>query len=272
MALTTPPAVATTADWGPFNLKGRNAIVTGGAMGIGYGITQRFVEAGANVVVADISPVTDSVAEKLAAAGHAIAFKLDVADETACSAAVQRCVDEFGSLDILVNDAGIYPISPILDMTSEFLDHVLSVNLKGLVFMCQAAGRQMIKQGCGGKIVNVASIDAIHPSSVGLGAYDASKGGVVMFGKSLALELAPHGVTVNTIDPGGITTEGTSRSLAGMTTAQTQAMLDAFEQKIPLGRMGQPDEIATVAVFLASAASNYMTGSTVVVDGGYLLA
>lgn len=269
MALTTPSETTAITDWGPFSLRGKNALITGAAMGIGYGIAQRFIEAGANVVLADVSPTTEAAAASLGPESRAIAFKLDVTDEAACAAAVDRCVSAFGSLDILVNDAGIYPTSPILEMTPEFFDRVLAVNLKGLVFMCKAAGRQMVQQG---RIVNVASIDAVHPSSVGLGAYDASKGGVVMFAKSLALELAPHGVLVNTIDPGGITTEGTTKSLTGLSTEQTQAMLQAFARKIPLGHLGQPDDIAGVAVFLASQASGYMTGSVVVVDGGYLLA
>ena len=129
-------------------------------------------------------------------------------------------------------------------------------------------------QGGGGAIVNIASVDGLHPSMVGLAAYDASKGGVVMFTKSLALELAPHGIRVNAIAPGGVQTEGSSRPLAGsgMTEEQTRQFQDNFVRtKIPLRRMGQPDDIATVAVFLASSAARYVTGETVVVDGGMLL-
>jgi 2-deoxy-D-gluconate 3-dehydrogenase len=132
----------------------------------------------------------------------------------------------------------------------------------------------MVDQGGGGAIINIASVDGLHPSMVGLAAYDASKGGVIMFTKNIALELAPHGIRVNAIAPGGITTEGTSRPLAGsgMTQQQMQELQDNFiRTKIPLRRMGQPDDIATVAVFLASSATGYMTGETVVVDGGMLL-
>jgi 2-dehydro-3-deoxy-D-gluconate 5-dehydrogenase len=163
---------------------------------------------------------------------------IDVTDGDACEAAIQRCVEEFGSIDILVNNAGIYPMSLVLEMTPAFFDRVLSINLRGLVFMSKAAGLQMVKQGTGGKIVNIASIDALHPSSPGLAAYDASKGGVLMFTKNFALEMAPHGVNVNAIAPGGITTDGTSRSMEGLSAEQQAKFMAEFEKLIPLGRMG----------------------------------
>ena len=131
----------------------------------------------------------------------------------------------------------------------------------------------MTEQGTGGKIVNIASVDALHPSQPGLVAYDASKGGVLMFTRAFALEMAPHGVNVNAIAPGGINTEGTTAPLegSGLTQEQTEAMRAQYIAKIPVGRMGEPDDIAKVAVFLASAASDYMTGELVVVDGGILV-
>jgi 2-deoxy-D-gluconate 3-dehydrogenase len=131
----------------------------------------------------------------------------------------------------------------------------------------------MIGHGRGGKIVNIASIDSFHPSMVGLAAYDASKGGVVMLTKALALGFGPHGIHVNGIAPGGITTEGSSAPLdgSGMTEERMQALTEEFTSRIPLRRMGIPDDIAKVAVFLASSASDYMTGETVIVDGGRLL-
>jgi NAD(P)-dependent dehydrogenase (short-subunit alcohol dehydrogenase family) len=155
-------------------------------------------------------------------------MRVDVRDEGRCNAAVQRCVDEFGSIDILVNDAEIFPTSSVLEMTAEFLDRVLSVNLRGLVYTAKAAGRHMVEQGRGGKIVNIASIDSVHPSFPGLTAYDASKGGVLMFTKSFALEMARYGITVNAIAPGGITTRGTSQPPEGKTAEQMAAMSEAF--------------------------------------------
>ncbi|HET7465325.1 MAG TPA: SDR family oxidoreductase [Candidatus Dormibacteraeota bacterium] len=267
--VTAIAEAAPTTGWGPFGLKGRNALITGAAMGIGYGIAQRFVEAGAKVMLADLSPIVQPAAAKLDA--EARGMVLDIADADAAAAAVQRVVDELGSIDILVNNAGIYPTSPVLEMTPEFFDRVIDVNLRGLVFMSKAAGLQMVKQGRGGKIVNVASIDSVHPSMPGLAAYDASKGGVLMFTKNFALEMAPHNVTVNAIAPGGITTEGASKPMQGMTAEQLQQLTKQFISQVPLGRFGTPDDIAKVAVFLASPASDYMTGSLVIVDGGRLL-
>jgi NAD(P)-dependent dehydrogenase (short-subunit alcohol dehydrogenase family) len=266
-ALKEAPAVT---DWGPFSLKGRNALITGAAMGIGNGIAKRFVEAGANVVVADVIPTIESVAQEIEG-GNAKGIVFDVRDAEAAAGAVQRVVDAFGSIDILVNNAGVYPMSPFLDMTPEFFDRVIGINLRGLVFLCKAAAAQMVKQGRGGKIVNVASIDSLIPSTPGLVAYDTSKGGVLMFTKALALEMAPYNITVNAIAPGGILTEGASKPMQAMAPQQLEAMAKEFVKQIPAGRLGAPDEIATVAVFLASPASSYMTGTLTVVDGGRLL-
>lgn len=262
------------SDWGPFDLRGKNAVVTGGAMGIGHGIVTRFVEAGGNVVVADLDGEAAAlVAKEVAGEGQAVSLAVDVAADEAGEAIVAACVEAFGSIEILVNNAGIYPMSPMLQTTPELFDRVYRVNLRGLAFASKAAAARMIEQGGGGKIVNIASIDAFHPSMVGLAAYDASKGGVVMLTKALALELGPHGINVNGIAPGGIATEGAARPLegSGMTEEQMEALTEEFISHIPLRRMGVPDDIATAAVFLASKASDYMTGETVIVDGGRLL-
>lgn len=259
-------------NWGPFDLTGKNAVVTGGAMGIGYGIAKRLNEAGANVLIADLDfDTAQTAAKKLAGPGKAATMQANVGEPGTGESIVAKCVELFGSIDILVNNAGIYPTSPLLQMTPDFLDRVYKINLRGLILVSKAAAARMLEQGKGGKIINIASIDAFHPSMIGLTAYEASKGGVVMFTKGLALELAPNGITVNAIAPGGIQTEGTSKSLVGMTEEQTNQVLKAFTAKIPLRRMGLPDDIGKVAVFLASSASDYMTGETVVVDGGVLL-
>jgi 2-deoxy-D-gluconate 3-dehydrogenase len=263
--------------WGPFGLNGKRAVVTGAAMGIGRGIAKRLLEAGADVLLVDRDErAVFSAAEQLSDPHHrVVAMTADLAEALAGKRIVARCVEALGGLDILVNNAGIYPMVPMLEMSSEQFDEVYKVNLRGLALLSQAAGLQLVKQGTGGKIINIASVDSFHPSMVGLAAYDASKGGVLMFTKSFALEMAPHGVTVNGIAPGGVTTEGTSRPLAasGMTAEQQKAMMERMvATKIPMKRIGVPDDIAKVAVFLASSASDYMTGAMLVVDGGMLLA
>lgn len=257
----------------PFDLGGKNAIVTGGAMGIGFGIAKQLANAGANVLIADLlaGPAEESAKKLSGSRGNAAAVQADVTAEGVGDRIIDKCVDLFGSVDILVNNAGIYPISPVMQMTPDFFDRVYRINLRGLVFISKAAAARMIAKGKGGKIINISSIDAFHPSSVGLAAYDASKGGVVMFTKALALELAPHQISVNSIAPGGIVTEGASKPLVGMTKEQTDQMTKAFLSRIPFGRMGIPEDIGKVAVFLASSASDYMTGQTVIVDGGMLL-
>jgi 2-deoxy-D-gluconate 3-dehydrogenase len=261
------------ADWGPFSLEGRNAVVTGGAMGIGRGIAARFLEAGANVLIADIDEAAaQQTASELAGGttSKVTAVQLDVTADGAGEALVERVVEEFGSIEILVNNAGIYPIEPMLEMPVETFDRIQSINVRALAYCSQAAGRRMVEQGEGGSIINLASIDGFHPTSVGLTAYDTSKGGVVMFTKGLALELAPHGVRVNAIAPGPINTEGTS-GRSGASDEERERTREAIRRRIPLGRQGEPDDIAKAAVFLASPAADFVTGETVIVDGGFLL-
>ena len=254
------------------NLSGKVAIVTGGAMGIGFGIAQRLAEAGATVVIADLNKsVADESAQKLVAQGFkSMAHAVDVSNEEQVTSLVAETVATHGSIDILVNNAGIYPNIPMLQMTTAQFDRVLSVNLKGVFLLTQAVSKQMIAQGHGGKIINITSIDALHPSMVGLAAYDASKHGLWGFTKNTARELAPHNIWVNAIAPGGVTTPGT-----GAGQAISKELADAmkpFIEKIPMKRMGESDEIGKVALFLASDLSSYMTGSQIVVDGGALLA
>lgn len=250
-----------------FDLTGKAAIVTGGAMGIGQGIVLRLAEAGAAVMITDINleAANNTVNQIRSKGGKAEAIKADASSVADARRTVQETVRAFGRLDILVNNAGIYPFAPALQMTEELWDKVLDINLKGLFFYSQAAAQEMMNEGHGGKIINIASIDALHPTG-NLVHYDASKGGVVMVTKALALELGPHNITVNAIAPGGIQTPGASGP------AVSDEFMQAFISKIPLRRMGVPDDIARVVFFLASGASDYMTGSLVVVDGGFLQA
>lgn len=244
-------------------------------MGIGMGIVRRFVDAGAKVLIADkaTGPAEDYIRSLPENVRHSVSvIDVDLLNEDAPDLMVSEMVKEFGGIDILVNNAGIYPTVPMLEMSPEQFDRVYRLNLKALAFTSKAVARQMIKQKTPGKIVNIASIDSVHPSSIGLAAYDASKGGVLMFTKNFALEVAKSGITVNAIAPGGIATEGTGMAPSGgKASAEMQKMLEEFKKQIPMGRLGKPDDIAKVAVFLSSSASDYMTGSLVVVDGGRLL-
>ncbi|OGG65406.1 SDR family oxidoreductase, partial [Candidatus Kaiserbacteria bacterium RIFCSPHIGHO2_12_45_16] len=178
------------------NLGGKTAIVTGGAMGIGLGIVSRLAEAGANVLIADLD---EKEGEKSADGKRVKFLKTDVSKEEDVKKMVEVAVKEFGGLDIVVNNAGIYPQKHVSEMTKEDFDKVMSVNLRSVFLCTREASKQMISQGRGGKIINITSIDALHPSMIGLAHYDASKHGVWGFTKNSALELAEHKIWVNAI-------------------------------------------------------------------------
>ena len=257
-----------------FDLSSQAAIVTGGGKGIGRAIALRLGEAGAAVVVVDADERAGiACAQEIATAGGRARFiGGDVADPASAQRAVDACVEAYGHVDVLVNNAGIFPFSPALQTTAELWDKVMAVNLKGAFLFAQAAARKMIESG-GGSIVNIASIDALHPTGA-LVHYDASKGGMLMMTKSLALELGKSGVRVNAICPGGVTTPGADAAMAAMSAglgASAQQITQGFAQKIPLGRMGLPDDIARATLFFATPLSAYCTGSVLVVDGGFLL-
>ncbi len=253
------------------NLSGKVAIVTGGAQGIGLGIVSRLAEAGASVLIADINEeAAQKVVTEFSAKGYKVsAIKTDVSSEEEVGRMVAVAVSQFGGLDVLVNNAGIYPSRPLSQMTKEDFDRVIAVNLRSVFLTTEAGSKQMIIQGRGGNIINITSIDALHPSMVGLAHYDASKHGVWGFTKNSALELSQHKIRVNAIAPGGIATPGTSSS--GPAGTDMRKIIEAFLTKIPMHRMGMPDDIGKVALFLASDMSSYMTGSQIVVDGGVLL-
>mgnify|MGYP003431380647 CR=1 FL=1 len=257
------------------DLSGKSAIVTGGAKGIGYGIAYRLAEAGAKVLIADMDEAAaKESANKLTTKGWtAEALKVDVSDEADIKNMIATCKDKFGSVDILVNDAGIYPPKPISAMSLDDFKKVIAVNLNS-VFLATKYSSEVMKQQDGGKIINVTSIDALHPSMVGLAHYDSSKHAVWGFTKNSALELAPHNIQVNAIAPGGIQTPGVEAMQSAQKLpdgADQNAMIEAFLSKIPMHRMGESDEIGTVALFLASDMASYMTGEQIVVDGGALL-
>jgi 2-deoxy-D-gluconate 3-dehydrogenase len=249
------------------DLTGRSAIVTGGAMGIGLGIARRLHEAGASILVADLDlAASEHATEALRAvrANSALAVRCDVSDPESVEGMVHTAVESFGGVDILVNNAGIFPMLLLEDLDVETFRRVIDVNLTGLFLCTKAVSARMIAQGRGGRIVNVTSIDALHPSMVGLAHYDASKHGAWGFTKNIALELAQHNIAVNAIAPGGIRTPGTGD--------MDEAALAGFEAMIPMRRMGDPDDIGRAALFLACELSSYVTGAQIVVDGGRLLA
>lgn len=257
------------------DLTGKTAIVTG-AVGIGYGIAYRLAEAGANVFIASRNKeeVDDTVAKLTAKKFKVKGTVTDISNEESVKNMVKDAMSTYGAVDILVNNAGIYPSMPVMQMSLDDFDKVLSINLKGVFLCTKYAVEEMIKQGRGGKIINITSIDALHPSSVGLAHYDASKHGVWGFTKNVALELAPHKIWVNAIAPGGIATPGVVKLQAKMPVPQgidMSKVLEGFLEKIPMHRLGDADDIGKAALFLASDLSSYMTGTQIVVDGGVLL-
>jgi 2-deoxy-D-gluconate 3-dehydrogenase len=258
-----------------FDLSGKGAVVTGGAMGIGQGIALRLAEAGAGVIIADIAmkEARDTVKEIEARGGTAKAIRADVRRAVDAEKAIQAAIDAFGSIDILVNDAGIEPGSKFMDSTEEFFEEMLNVNVKGIFRFSQAAARAMIKAGHGGKIIHIASIAGLSPAR-GQSMYSASKAGVVSLTKSMAKELAPYNILVNAVAPGGIATPGTiavSGSMQKALDMTEEEILLTHLQRVPLARLGEPDDIAKVILFLASSAADFMTGAVICADGGFLI-
>lgn len=192
------------------DLTGKGAVITGGAAGIGFAIACRLAEAGASVLIVDADgEKAVQASRELRDCGYrAGSIQCDVSNEEEVRAVVEIAMKELGGIGILVNNAGIYPRRPLAEMTGEDFDRVMAVNLRGTFLCCREVSQRMIAQKRGGCIINIASIDAIRPSSEGLLAYDASKGGVLTLTKSLARELGKHDIRVNAIAPGGIATEG----------------------------------------------------------------
>ena len=255
------------------SLTTKSAIVTGGATGIGFAISRRLAEAGATVVIVDKNPEgAEKAAQELVDYGYqAILLQCDVSREEEVCKMVAEAVEKTDGIDILVNNAGIFPRVPLAEVTGDDFDQVLAVNLKGTFLCCREVSRKMIEFKRRGSIINIVSIDSVHPSSTGLVAYDASKGGVLTMTKSLALDLGRHDIRVNAVAPGVIVTEGVRSRLGDSSTKQDRAELRAIMSRIVLGQMGRPDDVSRVVLFLASDLSGYMTGSLVVVDGGYLI-
>lgn len=245
-------------------LDGKAALVTGGAAGIGAGIAERFVEAGASVAIFDINAESlRQCADRLRAKGPVLALGGDVASEEAARSAVERTVAQFGSLDILVNNAGIDISGPITDLTSEAWERLMAVNLKGAYHFSKYAVPRM--QGRGGVILNISSVRAFV-SYPGGAAYDSSKAALIALTRALALDHGEDRIRVNAICPGYIDTPMTEEWLRMV--PDREATLRQVLAVHPLGRMGTPRDIAEAALFLASDAASFITGTALVVDGG----
>lgn len=244
-------------------LNGKIAMVTGGAQGIGAACATRFINEGASVLILDSNAQTgEAFARSL---GEQAAFMQgDVTARGAAQAAVEACIKRFGRIDILLNNAGITHAASFLDLKEEDFDRVLAVNLRSYFTFGQAAARQMIAQGQGGTIVNMSSVNAVLaiPDQV---PYVVSKGGVNQLTRVMAMSLAARDIRVNAIGPGTIATELARKAVMGSDAARRTLM-----SRTPLKRLGEPDEVAKVAVFLAGEDSSYMTGQTVYPDGGRL--
>lgn len=240
-------------------LAGRTAVITGGAQGLGLAIAEVFIAEGARVVLGDLDlERTGQAAEELGGAGHARAVCCDVTSGAQVDALVAAAVEEFGGLDIMVNNAGITRDATLRKMTEEQFDEVIAVHLKGTWNGTRAAAAVMREQGSGA-IINMSSISG-KVGLIGQTNYSAAKAGIVGLTKAAAKELAHLGVRVNAIQPGLIR--------SAMTEAMPQRIWDAKLAEVPMGRAGEPREVATVALFLASDLSSYMTGTVLEVTGG----
>ena len=245
---------------------GKVALVTGAGRGMGRATAQRFGREGAKVVVAEVNPDhgQEVAAEIRDSGGTAVALQGDVSKVADVRRMFAAAVKEFGTVDILVNNAGIAVARSLVDYSEEDFDLQMGVNVKGVFFCCQEAARLMVPRRHG-KIVNFASTSAFVSSSKPEVAYDASKGAVRQMTTSIAAELAPHGINVNAVAPGTTATEMTRTTLA------TEEGMAWQLARIPMGRVGQPDDIASIVLFLCSPEASYITGHTLVADGGWLL-
>lgn len=249
------------------DLKNKVAIITGARRGMGRTHALTLAKAGAKVVVSDISQedcekVVEEIEKKK---GEAIAIKCNVTKKEEVDKMVLAVVEKWGKVDILVNNAGITQFSPFLEMTEKDWDRTLDINLKGYFLCAQAVAKVMTKQKAG-VIINIASV-AMGQQGIGfsnIAHYCASKGGIVGMTEALAVELAPYNIRVNAVSPGMIETQMID------SVKQDPKMMEAMLARVPMHRVGKPEEVSNLVLFLASDQSSYMTGSTVVIDGGWL--
>lgn len=247
------------------SLEGKTAIVTGGGTGIGRSIALTFAAAGANVVVCSRTLANlEKVAEEVKALGRrSLAVRTDVTQKTDVDNMVQRVMDEFGAIDILVNDAGVWLAGEVLDFSEEAWDRTMDINIKGCYLCCQAVGKKMVERKRG-NIISIASTNSFVLSKEDA-PYSVSKAGMVMLIRGLAKELVSYNIRVNAVAPGWVRTE-MSREIWSQPESEYAKQEMA---RIPMGRLAEPSDVANAALFLASDLSSYITGATIVVDGGF---
>jgi len=248
------------------SLKGKVAIVTGGNSGIGKAIVLGLARAGANIVIDYVvhPEATEALEQEVASLGdRSIGVDADVSRVEDLQKLVDAAVAKFGRLDIMVNNAGVETRTSVLDTTEAQYDRVLSVNLKSAFFGTQIAARQMLRQGGGGRIINVTSVHEDWPMP-GNTAYCLAKGGMRMLTRTAGVELGPHGILVVGVGPGAVATP------INRSTMQDPALMAKLDAAIPLGRMAKPEEIASVVVFLAGEGASYLTATTIFADGGIM--
>jgi NAD(P)-dependent dehydrogenase (short-subunit alcohol dehydrogenase family) len=250
-------------------LKDKVAVVTGGAQGIGEAVVRAFADEGAHVVVADVAiDKAEALARELG--GRSFAVKVDVRDRASIDAMVQAAVDRLGGVDILVNNAAVFDMQPILEITEASFDRQFAINVKGLLFTLQAVAAQMVRQGRGGKIINMAS-QAGRRGEALVAVYCATKAAVISITQSAGLGLIGHGINVNAVAPGVVDTPMWNEVDALF--AKYESLKPGEKKKkvgeaVPAGRMGTPDDYRGIAVFLASSDSDYIVAQTYNVDGG----
>lgn len=254
---------APTAPTAP--LSGCAAFITGAGQGLGAALAEGLAAAGARVALADIDgdAAAARAAELTSAGFEAMALRLDVRDEAAFEHAFAQAAGRFSGVDVMVNNAARTPSTPLWDIGTPEWDDVLAVNLRGCFFGCRIAGRHMRKREQGGRILNMASIAGQAPSAATAAHYAASKAGILALTRSFAQELAPHRITVNALSPAAVR----SPALEGIDPVRREALAAS----IPLGRFGEPQEVAAAAVYLASPAGAYVTGATLDLNGGRLM-
>jgi glucose 1-dehydrogenase len=248
------------------NLKGKIAIVTGGNSGIGQSIVLELAKQGANIVIDYVChpEATEALERQVVGLGdQAIGVKADVSKVAELQRLIDAAVKNFSRLDIMVNNAGVETRTSVLDTTEEQYDKVLAINLKSAFFGIQLAARQMIKQGDGGRIINITSVHEDWPMP-GNTAYCLSKGGMRMLTRTAGIELAPHKILVVGVGPGAVATP------INLSTMKDPALMQKLNAAIPLGRMAQPEEIGSVVAFLAGEGASYITATTIFADGGIM--